>query len=797
MKNLLNKKHEGGENGIAIVFSLIMLVVFFLIAFGFVSMATNARLAASTRLPALKASLINNETVLNEALYALTDNLVDANGILRQALLKDLVFSDGTNTATLKMWATKGSDTTDITKAFPLQLTATDFTPASAADLGWIATSDLDGDGNNDRYAWIIIPSDGVDANYIGKTGKRTGHYTREMNLTELASTFDTEVFIDWTRANPENPTEVYNFWDSKKDLISSLSANIDVAIKNLEVSTTPIHISEVDVSSHYDLSLDPSLDPNTNTLADFIGEISWLSNSSATIKEEVAANIKDFIDADNIATAYTDTLGKDAVGNERVPYLNQLVIKVENLTALSSSTPTDTSLKITLTPEFYNMYTAVTAWDENGSGPVNGSQATIQVEMKITSKRGNANEETVSHSQSVTYDLSSSTSTGYLTPSPTTTPSPATIPPPTTTDSKSIIFGTPLQETNILTSFEIEITSITLLGSTTSANVWDKMSYEKSSSTTIIAGGAEAEITIEASNPRDNIGNATFPWAFQSWNAAGTYTVGTQNSNYTSTFREGESGEPSNWSTAYMPSGGIVSELVELGSCYRSNGYTLNFTDYNAKVPETLGTAPEPTNKLDLSNPDTFDGGDRSLLDYIMISTPGAKVIASTNAPVHYEQFGAINPNTSNEDVIDLLLNNIKPSYGPKATTVLSPAMIEDFRNNFPGFESRNQGFIFDQFHQTSAQKYHNRNPSTYGYAFSTQHNTPTTETITDVLREAAVFRSMKLVSPKYSYVTVLCAVDLLNANGDSLNIVSKIRAFVRFDNETRNFKVIQKTEI
>jgi hypothetical protein len=778
MKKLLNKKHEDGENGIAIVFSLIMLMVFFLISFGFVSMATNAKLAASIRLPAAQAALSNSETILNEALYAIDAKLMN-DGVLDQALLNDLDFFNGTDTVTLKMWATKSTDVTDITNAFPLQVAATDFTPTTSANFGWIAISDLNGDGFSDRYAWMIIPSDGVDANYIGKTGTRKGDYSREMNVTELAANFQTEVFIDW--ASDDGGGEyVSNFWDSKKDLITSLTANIDIAIENLEVNTTPVQICNLDGNLLYDLSLDPSSDD----LATFMGKISWLNDSTDNLQQEVAANIKDFIDADNIASAYTDTSGKSAVGNERVPYLNELIIKVENLTELGSSGDAkDTSLTITLTPEFYNMY-VVTAWDEDGSGPVNGSQATIEVEMEITSKRGDAAAETVSHSQSVTYDLSSSTSTGYLTPSA------------ATTDSKSITFGTPLEKTNVLTDFEINVTSITLLGSTDSANVWDKMSYEQDSGPTSIGASAEAETSIEASNPRDNIGNTTFPWAFQAWNVVGTYTAGAQNSNYTSTFREGETGEPKTWSTAYMPAAGKISELVELGSCYRSDGYTLNFTDYNAKIPERLVPATEPTTTLDLSDPDTFDGGDRSLVDYVMISSPGNKVTASTTIPA-YEQFGAINPNTSNGDVIDLLLDNIKPSYGPKSTTVLSANMIEDFRDNFPGIENQSEGFKFDQFHQTDADNHHNRNPSTYGYAFSTKHTTPTTETITDVLREAAVFRSMKLVSPKYSYFTVLCAVDLLDTGGTSLGTVSKIRAFVRFDNESNTFKILQKTEI
>jgi hypothetical protein len=796
MKKLINKKHEDGENGVAIVFSLIMLVVFFLIAFGFVSTATNAKLASSLRLPAAQAALSNSETVLNEALYAIDKKLIN-NGFLDQSLLKDLNFSNGANTVSLKMWATKSSNTTNITNAFPLQLATTDFTPTSSADFGWITASDLDGDGNSDRYAWMVIPSDGIDANYIGKTGKRTGHYARDMDVTQLAASFENGVFIDWTDNDGSGPY-VNNFWDSKKDLITSLSADIDIAIANLEVNTTPVPITKMSTNRHdnttarYDLSNDPTGN-TTADLTNFINQIPWLKDANAQAypeRDEVAANIKDFIDSDNEATA----IPGGGVGNERVPYINEVQFKVINQTLPSDGTNvTDTKVDISINSEFCNMFSnympegsptgSVDSW-----GDIDGTNAKLEIMYTILVIRGNTHSTVAGLSAILDVNFTSpvGTPTGYINLG---------------SDYSSLTVGNSTDANNV--EVHITVQRIRLIGGGTLGSpdeiIWDttkgNLLLSSGSSGEISgdnsgAGGDAKSVSFEVANPRDNYDTG---WAATAWSIATAGSLGSANTNISSP--EGETGEPHEWSTAHMPEGGQIKEFAELGMCARNDGKTLNFTDYNHKDPAKL--AGDYPGNLDLSDPMSFDGGDRSLLDYLTITNPGSKTPTSTIPS--YQQFGAINPNTSNEEVIKLLLSNVNVMIGPKYSTAVESPMVNRIASKFPGKEAiAGSGFKFDQFHQTTSNNHHNRNPTTYGYAFSTKHPTAPIlpSDIPDALREALVLRTMKLVSPKYSYFTVLCAVDLLNAGGTSLGTVSKIRAFIRFDNESRTFKVLQKSE-
>ena len=70
MKNLSNKA-LGKDKGIAIIFSLVMLTIFFLIAFGFLSVATSASDASKIRAPRNNARIIVSEYVLSQAIRGL------------------------------------------------------------------------------------------------------------------------------------------------------------------------------------------------------------------------------------------------------------------------------------------------------------------------------------------------------------------------------------------------------------------------------------------------------------------------------------------------------------------------------------------------------------------------------------------------------------------------------------------------------------------------------------------------------------------------------------------------------
>ena len=181
MKNLINKKAEKGENGIAILFSLIMLMTFFMIAFGFVSMTINHRTAAKVRQPDAQASLSASDTVFNLALRTLDKGIFDDEEIADQELFEALGFTDTSITVDFYAWGTDSGDNASLADYLELQLKTTDFKPDTGdsnwGNFGWL-TADLDDDGpsatpENDKYAFMILEADGLDANYLG--GKNAG----------------------------------------------------------------------------------------------------------------------------------------------------------------------------------------------------------------------------------------------------------------------------------------------------------------------------------------------------------------------------------------------------------------------------------------------------------------------------------------------------------------------------------------------------------------------------------------------------------------------------------------------
>ena len=265
---------------------------------------------------------------------------------------------------------------------------------------------------------------------------------------------------------------------------------------------------------------------------------------------------------------------------------------------------------------------------------------------------------------------------------------------------------------------------------------------------------------------------------------------MGNQNNNYLAT--DGETGAPETISTAYMPEGGQIQYLSEVGFIPRGEpGRTLNLTDYNLSSPTTfVGADDITTTDLAMETPSTFDGGDRSLLDYVYVGNPDP-VAKTTQDLASYKQFGAINPNTTNSNVLKLLLSGISPLVGPDSSNTITTTTIDSIIANFPGrVKSSNADSYFkvSDFHDVGGDNYHNRNPQRYEFAFSKKNNSTVTG-LSDAEREALVIQSMNLVSPKYSYFTILAAVEISGGSTTS------VYALVRRDNESGSYKVLRKS--
>lgn len=797
MKNTTSK-YTGDDKGIAIIFSLIMLSVFFLISFGFVSMATSHKSAAKAREPQQQALLAANETVLNEALFAIEKGLMNGQ-TPNYAKFRDMKFINAADTlsVTLSAWSTKeitgtGSvDNASLNTALPLQVRADDFTPdpdivdnPEWANVGWIARDD-DGDTVTDyKYCWMVIDASGVDPNYIGGydplalpvgkvSGIREGHYIREIDIGTIDPVFrqngTQDIYVNWTAATP-------TAWEDKKSLISGLTAQIETSITLFEPGTTPVTLTEQNSSTKYDLS-----QAITGTATDLHNSISWLSSVNSTESQRLACNIKDFIDEDNIASNIGSIYGK-----ERVPYINEAHFKITNNTLAGSvGTPEPIKLEVEVTPELVKLLT-VSAWGTGAANSHTGATATISLIYDILATKTTADAAVINATDQVitiSQDLSSSLTAGYLRCN-------------TGTHTENVSTGTSTStSTNITVT--IKLKEIRLTGNGT--DVWDLVDLDipatpPSQTAAFIATGAgNAQfVSFEAADCRNNHTQWTAN-AF-STSEAGTGSIispNQRNTNYLPMDSEPITLDPWEISTAYMPEGGTIEHLAEVGMISRGTpGQTINLTDYNTQSASSFDSANYlPTGTLALETPTTFDGGDRALLDFVYIGNPGNKATADLPS---YQQFGAINPNTTNSNVLKLLLTGVQPMVGPYKSPVASPlsTTIDVIIPLFPGIQksaNANAYFKVEDFHQTTGDLYHNRNPLKYEFPFSRKNSTSiSTALLNDAQREALIIQTMNLVSPKYSYFTVIVAVD---------TPATSIYTLVRRDNQSGSYKILRKS--
>jgi len=764
------KQKTRGDSGIAIMFTLIMLSIFFLIAFGFISFASSAKSAASAREPKQSTSLTATESVLNEALFAIDKGLYNDKEVADSSKFMDLDFANtggtpGSVVATVKAWGTKSTDRTSSALEDYLlpQFTHTtdgeikiDTSHSNWSNLGWLNPGSY-------KYAWLVIDSNGLDVNYLGNnyatSANRIGKYVRELDVKSLGSAANATtiwgnvVYTNWV-GSPPSP------WESKKDLINGMSSEYETAIEMLEVGTSPVTIMEK--SDAYDLS---AIDDSTD-IGNIVSGIAWLSNSSSDLKYQIAANIKDYIDADNEPT--TDT---NYYGNERVPYINEINFALTNSTAAQdpmTAVANATSVALEIEIECANLF-GTSSWGSPG-----GSSGVCEITAEITGTRGS---DTVINIPSQAYDvpINLASASSYITGN-------LSVGALTASDSAD-----PTGDVEIT----ITVTSIKLYGDNKTTE-WDAVKEIPAATETISTSSTDYCI-FEVEDPRVN-------WEGSDWqvgwdigggsiNSANDTIATAYNSSDDSNDYEPNAGNDiTQVSSGYMPSGGGITRLEELGLISRGQKFkTLNLVDFDTTSPTAFDeNAFRPTGSgspstLNLNSINSFDGGDRAILDYVSIG--------GTN---QYSQAGIINPNSSNSKIFNMLFENVTPlaAAAPTATE------IDKLVTRFPSITSSpdvDKMFFIDDFHDADTS-YHNRNPRTYGYIFSRLHSdnvssTSNADDLSDAQAEALLLRTMNLISPKYSYFTVLIAVE---ESGTSTSVY----AFVRRDNEGGSFKVIKTIE-
>ena len=805
MKNLTGKT-SGKDKGIAIIFSIIMLTVFFLISFGFISMATSSKAAATAREPQQAAALSAEATVLNEAIFAMSKGLFENAGNQLDnpdiSKFRTVNFRNTTSgkEAKFKGWGSRKDDTnafdqTGLSTNISLQvLTTNDLTIDTNttnsplwSNLGWLKKKNLDSAGVDDRYCWLILDSNGIDPNYAGNSSghlatRRYGTYVRELNMETIEAGFS-NAYVDWTAGTP-------TVWTDKKTLINSLSstaaASLETAIEIFEPGTTPVYIKAMEAADgKVDLSY-----ANSGAVSpdDIYNGISWLNTSTDTDQaNQIACNIADYLDTDNIASSKGGQYGK-----ERVPYLNEFHLKITNDTVQPD--PMDTALAetpsvINLEAKFetVNVFNNITTWNEGDSGSPNGAGAYFLLYAIVNAGRTGAPISDQPIEITISENYSSLTAVGYH-------ESPSG-------DESYSTGATESSANNDLSNVSIQITHVALYGA--SGELWDRYDIDQTINLGTVADTDEKFCNFQATDPRNNHtgwdGDTDYDTDNNSFNAknedsggASIYVVMDGETDDNGSDGDGQE-EPWEISSAYMPADGIMHSLAELGMIPRGAvGETLNLCDYNIQTSDRFVSANRtPTANLDIGDESTFNGGDRALLDHVYLSDNEVKVNTSTDT-VAYKQFGIINPNTSQPSVIQLLLSNITVEGQGAA---ISSTLANSVADNFPGMASSpdtDEFFTIDQFHDTTGDEYHNGNPTTYGFPFSSQH--PSSVSMKETEREFLTINSMKLVSPKYSYLTILAIVQIM-ADATTVSSTSKVKALVRRDNQSGSYNIINKT--
>lgn len=756
------------ESGIAIMFTLIMLSIFFLIAFGFISFATSAKSAAKAREPKQSTSLTASESTLNEALFAIEKGLHNGKEVADPSKFDSLEFTNGAKTVTLKTWATSSGDNTSLEDYLLPQFNhATDGEfkavtasgPWSTKNYGWLTNS-------GENYAWMVIDSNNLDVNYLGISNKspgsgfaipanKLGKYTRELDILELGPDASyRDIYIDWAGATPA-------VWESKKDLIDLMTNDYETAVEMLEVGTNPVTIMAKDDAFDLELIKDNNMD-----VSSVLAAIPWLNSSSDAKKTQIAANIKEYVDGNNFVLD-SDTDNSTYFGNERVPYINEINFRFLNNTVAPSGTvpTTPTVANLTISTEIINIFNA-NDWAHHTDDP-DGSAAFIEIEGTIIGNRGT--HEVINEDFSATATPLSQTvnliAAGTY----------------TKVDIPISWNGSPSSQTADIT-LDINITKVTLFGD--AGKKWD-LTTQFNTSTTILEGDEES-YNIEFRDPRVNLtvnaDNASFGWRAAPLDGS----LNTSNSAQPTGEKDNDSTDMASLSTGFMRPGGGIEFLEELGVISRDiPGQTINLIDYNTQQDFYESAKYRPADStLDLSDTTTFNAGDRALLDHVRIGT----------TPL-YKQPGIINPNTTNSKIIDILLSNIEIAI-PGGTNP-SESSLDIIKTRFPsinGSPNVDQMFFVSDFHD-SESSYHNRNPKTYGYVFSRSHpendGSASDDGLNDAQAESVLLRTCKLISPKYSYYTVLTAVQ-----DSGTGTTSSVYSFVRRDNEGGSFKVLKIIE-
>lgn len=526
-----------------------------------------------------------------------------------------------------RFWASSpnNGDTSGIPEAFHIRMGGIDYTPGPDstfldAGIGWHHIFSTTGTGAiTARIAYLVVdesgkidPSGVIDSSVAEGNEVRMGNSAEDINIKNLFSVsglgeqFQTVGIGDgklnanarWfsyyhifkasplARANPDvilkgtvfpfsrdidgfnanavnassqlQPTAKHRF-DLKADWDSF---NNSIAASNIDTVATPIYTSAGTIDTAN------------------VGGIPWLHHCTDTnLKNQIIANLIDYCDSDHFPTT-DDAANPTYVGLEKVPYINEIVIRAKILG--NSHTR---RLQLSVYPELLNPY------DE----ALDASLFPCQLEVMVQPSASGGL--TGTSAELFTFTINSALSAHeYRTPSAVRKDvwgmSNKTI-----TDLKvSLAYARVIKDGKLLDF---------AFGSGTSTPI-----------TTTFTKGTLQYITVQADDPRANLDEQNWQWDPE-WVASPNQTLGSTNDfclpNVGGDGVDAETAaDPWDVSTMYIRNGPMKT-LWELGAIHRGKKWqTLRLTKYKADATETTGLG-------------DYADGDANILDQVKITATGS----------------------------------------------------------------------------------------------------------------------------------------------------------------------------
>ncbi|MDD7986877.1 hypothetical protein PQO01_18165 [Lentisphaera marina] len=672
----------------------------------------------------------------------------------------------------------------------------------ASAYLGWQEHQDE----NNEVYAistWALMGMSGrldpatVDTDTTGAslTAQRAiGQNISEISVSNFITNGSAQAAIS-TNATSALPTfqkalrdadsatfddsAYFSFFPLGSDYTMEMLNESDVleqTDKSLTMHSTESPITLFDLS---EIFTDNTITPEVIVGNSGSKPIIFLSDATSSVPEtqrlQIAANIIDYIDGDNTASSdYPGTNPPTYVGNEKVPYINEVIAEV-TCTWDDVDGEGDTldfkDYKIKWYGELIDLY-----------GSNIGGRFRITYDINIVN---DSDSTVIENSSDQTFDLTlpASATPNYISANT------------TQTVNKS---GASFQDIGGSTAtVEITIKSV-IFTDAGGTSLYDYAEINKSWSSAngdseiIASNGTPFSISVECGEPKDNLNSNN--WVRQSTGgvfsggAYGTpFTVGQLNAEYAvnrlaSSNKDNEPSvttDPLSASTNYIRNAPIKN-LHELGYIHRGDKHqTLNLIEYKTESPEKIGNYTNGNGDLLYNSTKTFEslsnGGDRSILDYVSLGL--ASEIAGSLEETTPNR-GRINPNTNHPAVLKALFSGISadhPStntdYVGSSGTVIGDGLINSLISNFPGINSNRidlpyhgagDDFPVIGYFDPLWFKNLKNNPPSYGVPFKL------TTTLNDREAEVLIGNTRRFVSVNRNYYIASLAVDSTSSSAD-----------------------------